>query len=112
MKTQEKPLAVTLPLVENPTLLKVTTIKAKYVEQMEELGKCYDGSGVIPEKYRLDGAEIVGKTTVAYRLIVVKDGRYYKVGWLYFMDWLRQKHGKSLEEAQAEFGSLPQIFTD
>jgi len=98
--------------VQNPTLLKVTTIKAKFVEQMEELGKSYDGSGVIPEKYRLDGAEFVGMATSAYRVIVKKDDRFYKVPWLYFMDWFRQTRNATLEEAQAAFHDLPQLFTD
>ena len=108
-------------LVENPSLLKVTTIKKKYVEQMEKM----------PYKdfFRLMRAgevEIVGHVE-GFKVVVVSGDQYRCIGAEVFNRWyveIMDEHGRRIIEeslgrnksiydfAHERLLALPQLFTD
>lgn len=96
-----------LPVVENPSAIKVLSLSAKIFEQMEWL----DGSAHFDMVPKWGEFEIIGAVQWALVVRIKGNGHLARVRGLAFNQYCMEKGGLTLDEAHAEFHKLPQIFT-
>lgn len=110
MTSKREALVASPPLVEEPALIRVLTIKSSFVEQMTQYS--------FDMKEIPDDLSVIGKTKafVIVRLPVGNGGsEYAKIHRTDFMKWLMRDSNDykvALQKAQDQLRGYPQLFEE
>ena len=98
-----------LSVVKDVAAIKIQTISPKLVDALDYLDGMPDkGTGL--GKTAFSKVEIVGKLPHYGTLVVIEDGKLYKLRGFSYAEW-RTKNGATQEQANAELAAMPQLFT-